>query len=53
METKIKNAFNNKQQLDTIYTDVSKFFDQVQFSILLDTMRKFGFTDTTTAYVSN
>lgn len=53
MESKIKKAFNNNQQLDTIYTDISKFFDQVHFSVLLNNMKKFGFTDDTTTFINS
>lgn len=37
-------AFENKTQLDVIYTDFKKAFDLVDFAVLLKKLRKYGFS---------
>lgn len=41
----IAEAFDSSSQVDVIYTDLTKAFDRLDHSLLLQKMRHFGFTD--------
>ena len=50
---KIIGAFENNNQLDAIYTDVSKAFDKVSHSLLVAKLNAFGVHGSLLSWITN